>query len=116
MQELTLGHKMDKYKIKHLFMHTIGFYHEHNRPDRDQNVEISWDNIQESSKPFFNKRKFMEKFNISYDFNSIMHYPENAFSNHQKRNGNDGKTIKPLVSNKRFYSKSTQKRHQFVNF
>ena len=31
----------------HYMMHTLGFTHENNRPDRDYFVKIIWDNIQE---------------------------------------------------------------------
>lgn len=31
--------------VLHEFGHAIGYYHEHNRPDRDNTVEIMWDNI-----------------------------------------------------------------------
>lgn len=31
--------------VLHEFGHAIGYYHEHNRPDRDDTVEIMWDNI-----------------------------------------------------------------------
>lgn len=33
--------------IQHEMMHTLGFYHEHTRSDRDQYVKINWDNVKE---------------------------------------------------------------------
>ena len=32
--------------VFHEIMHAVGFYHEHNRPDRDNFVTVIWDNIE----------------------------------------------------------------------
>ncbi len=39
--------------IKHEMMHTLGFYHEHSRSDRDMFVEIKWENIQDGRRDQF---------------------------------------------------------------
>lgn len=32
--------------ILHEIMHTLGFWHEHTRPDRDQYIRVNFDNVQ----------------------------------------------------------------------
>lgn len=39
--------------IKHEMMHTMGFYHEHSRSDRDMFVDVRWDNIDPNRKNQF---------------------------------------------------------------
>ena len=61
-----------------------GFWHEHERYDRDNYVKINFENIPEESKYNFQKReeKYCETFEkdviskIPYDYCSLMHYPE----------------------------------------
>lgn len=46
MTILSMGDGCEyKYVMTHELGHVIGFYHEHQRSDRDEFVEILWDNI-----------------------------------------------------------------------
>ena len=49
------------------------------RPDRDDYVEILWDNIQENRKSQFFKCDHCPTFNVPYDALSFMHYEAWAF-------------------------------------
>lgn len=44
---LTPPDCMEEEKITHEILHSLGFFHEQNRPDRDQHVRIIKENIQE---------------------------------------------------------------------
>ncbi|RXG57267.1 Low choriolytic enzyme [Armadillidium vulgare] len=66
----------------HELYHCLGFLHEQSRPDRDDYVEIVWDNIKEVSKHNFNSygTNFLDTFEEDYDYGSIMHYSPYAFA------------------------------------
>ena len=45
-QKLTIADECDDAaSITHLILHALGLWHEQSRPDRDQYVEILWENI-----------------------------------------------------------------------
>ena len=72
-------------------MHASGFWHEQSRADRDEYVDIIWDNIAEGMEHNFEKQA--GKMVGDYDFCSIMHYGLTDFS----KNGQ--KTIVPKHNN-----------------
>lgn len=81
--------------VVHEIGHVVGFWHEQNRPDRDDHVEIFTDNIMDQYKEAFKKfsRYRITSLQVEYDYHSIMHYGMKAFS----KNGQD--TIRPKKKN-----------------
>ncbi|KAK1164942.1 high choriolytic enzyme 1-like [Acipenser oxyrinchus oxyrinchus] len=65
--------------IIHELMHTLGFYHEHNRSDREDYITIMMDNIQPGREDQF---QILNTNNLGtkYDYGSIMHYGRYSFS------------------------------------
>jgi hypothetical protein len=83
--------------IIHELVHALGFDHEQNRPDRDDYVEIIFENIQTGEKNYdFQKLEPTEfqDLKIPYDYESIMHY--SSFNDHSiNKNLPTMKAIKP---------------------
>uniref|UniRef100_A0A914C8J8 Metalloendopeptidase n=1 Tax=Acrobeloides nanus TaxID=290746 RepID=A0A914C8J8_9BILA len=68
--------------IIHELMHTIGFYHEQSRADRNNYVTIHLENVLDDAKGNFDTYD-LEKIThlgTSYDYESILHYDMYAFS------------------------------------
>ncbi|CAH1793703.1 unnamed protein product [Owenia fusiformis] len=68
--------------IMHELLHTLGFWHEQSRADRDRYISINWANIKEGHAGNFNKFKEsnINHLEMPYDYNSIMHYSKSAFA------------------------------------
>jgi hypothetical protein len=64
----------------HEIGHSLGLWHEQSRSDRDDFIQIVWDNILETHKHNFDKHVLDGEDLGEYDFGSIMHYPAKAFS------------------------------------
>lgn len=71
----------------HEILHTVGFYHEQNRYDRDDHVRVIFRNIQGDKLNNFEKISENEitAFNVPYDFESVLHYSPYAFSTSDKK-------------------------------
>ena len=83
-------------------MHTLGFYHEHQRPDRDKHIKVNWNEISQYVESEFLKmgQRFLNStasFLTEYDLRSIMHYDSHG-NGHFKKPAIvklDGSIIKP---------------------
>ena len=88
--------------IIHEMMHSMGFFHEHNRPDRDNFVKVNWENIQPRAYSQFYKNRDPDRdlpncrdlegpnyddcdngwpvntYGTPYDYDSVMHYSRNT--------------------------------------
>ncbi|KAH9510364.1 Zinc metalloproteinase nas-15 [Bulinus truncatus] len=82
-QEVSIGVGCElKGIIMHELIHSLGFWHEHNRPDRDTFIDININNVKTESRHDFNLRTTAEATTLrtSYDFGSIMHYGTYTFA------------------------------------
>lgn len=79
----------DKIGIVHELGHVIGFHHEHNRPDRDEFVEIKWERMEDARHAYNFEKLSSDKVDTldePYDFESVMHYTEDANSKYSDLN------------------------------
>ncbi|ODM99660.1 Meprin A subunit beta [Orchesella cincta] len=66
--------------VMHEMIHALGLDHEQSRPDRDDYVDILWDNIDFGEEYNFQMVNKSKTFGVPYNTNSIMHYDSDAFS------------------------------------
>ncbi len=66
--------------IAHEILHAAGFWHEQSREDRDNFIDIFWNNIDPNNQYNFDKHISDGQDIGNYDYLSIMHYDAYAFS------------------------------------
>ncbi len=92
-QNIRLGDGCERGNVIHEIAHSIGYWHEQSRDDRDSFVTIYLENVISGMEHNFNQHINDGQDVGFYDYDSIMHYPRKAFS----KNGLD--TIVPRDPN-----------------
>lgn len=74
------------YKQKFNVISALGFLHMQSAYDRDDYIDIQWENIQPKANVQFKKHgsNVLTYFGGTYDYDSIMHYPGDAFTKNGK--------------------------------
>nr|CAD7441728.1 unnamed protein product [Timema bartmani] len=85
VQKLSLGYRCWYLGIVlHELGHTVGFWHEMTRFDRDKYIRVLWENIQNGSVDQFSVREKARTLNEPFDYKSIMLYDEFAFTKYSQ--------------------------------
>lgn len=88
MQTISMNRTecMHQGTMAHEAIHALGFYHMHQAFDRDDHINVLYENIEPKFLVEFDKvdAKFSNYFGTNYDLMSIMHYPNDAGSNNTK--------------------------------
>jgi len=85
---VSLSPRCGEKEIYHELLHVLGLFHEQNRPDRDDYIQVLWENIDEENWAQFEKFSVSSyPFNLQdlnefpFEFETIMLYDSKAFSN-----------------------------------
>lgn len=104
LQKIYLSDQCGVTEVAHEIMHSLGFVHEQNRSDRDNFIEVFWNNINPAEKVNFEKfsgSAMKITGSSSFDFESIMIYPDTMFSSNQSS------TMKAIVEEQKINPSDT---------
>ncbi len=79
MQIINIFNWDMEFVMAHELGHCLALWHEHTRADRDSFILVNWSNIQTDYRPQFNLNSSAGHYG-PYDFDSVMHYDQCAFS------------------------------------
>lgn len=79
-QNLWIAPNCPAGSIMHEIGHLLGLEHEHTRADRDQFIQIHWENINADKQHNFDAAPAGSQLPGAYDYDSIMHYGTHNFS------------------------------------
>lgn len=92
LQRINLSTNCGKWSVVHEILHALGINHEHTRHDRDDSVQINFDNIRSGKKHNFETSGIAFDFG-NYDLDSVMHYSSRAFCKKDEDDNCVGDTI-----------------------
>ncbi len=78
---INLGTNSRANVITHEIGHTLGYIHEQNRPDRDQFINVNFDNISQGGRSQYFISDGSTPLTTEVDYNSIMMYKSTTFGN-----------------------------------
>jgi len=79
-QEVYISDNCRMGNIVHEIGHVAGLFHEHTRPDRDNFVQVAWDDIEDGKDINFSVQTANVDTYSVYDYGSVMHYGPSSFS------------------------------------
>ena len=80
IQTVSIASFCSSATVVHEIGHVLGFWHEQSRPDRDEYITIHEENIRPGYHSDFDKIYTIDSLGVPYDYNSIMHYSQYAFT------------------------------------